>query len=35
MKKTNNDIEAELEREVQQQRKQREKHIHRAVNPGR
>ena len=35
MKKTNKEIEADLEREIQQQRKQRERHIRRAVNPGR
>ena len=35
MKKTNNDIEAELEREIQQQRKKRESRVHRAVNPAR
>jgi hypothetical protein len=31
---TKEEIDA-LEREIQQQRKKREKHLHRAVNPGR
>ena len=35
MKKTNKEIEADLEREIQQQRKKRENHIRRAVNPER
>ena len=35
MKKTNKDIEAELEREIQLQRKKRDSRVRRAVNPGR
>ena len=35
MKKTNKEIEADLEREIQQQRKKRESRVHRAVNPAR
>ena len=35
MKMTNKEIEAELEREIQQQRKKRDRHVRRAVNPGR
>ena len=35
MKKTNKEIEADLEREIQQQRKKRDRMVRRAVNPGR
>ena len=35
MKKTNKEIEAELEREIQDQREMRERRVRHAVNPGR